>query len=46
VSFDAASARFSRALPMRSMVSAAVRITAWAPPRGMPPLKLGVGAGA
>jgi hypothetical protein len=39
VLFEAASARFSRALPMRSMVGAAAGITAWAPPRGSPPPK-------
>ncbi len=37
VSFNAATARFSRTLPMRSMVGAAVGITVWAPPRGLPP---------
>jgi hypothetical protein len=46
VSFEAASARFSKALPMRSMVSSAVGITMWALPRSLPPPKLGVGAGA
>ncbi len=37
VSSKAASARFSRALPMRSMVGAVVGIFTWAPPRGLPP---------
>jgi hypothetical protein len=39
VSFKAARARFSRATPMQSMVGAAVLITAWALPRGLPPPK-------